>query len=203
MLSHGHILLSSWTLRRWQWASPPKAQKTHLFTHTPSGNGKVMGLPKSVGSALGSSSWLAHLHCLRGIIPFFSCKGEKLSLLPPSLKSLTHRVLWGEDCWYSTASPEPRAAVTQLSTIYWNNRLFILNLTSNMVMVSFYIYTELFIPEDPKMFQLLMGSSCLIADGMTAQQCRAGAPHPTGTAGGIQAGETELPKLQFSQDAWG
>jgi len=40
-------------------------------------------------------------------------------------------------------------------------------------MVSFYIYTVLFIPEDPKMFQLLMGSSCLIVDSMTAQQCRA------------------------------
>lgn len=102
-------------------------------------------------------------------------RGKSFLSLLPSLKSLKHRVLWGEDCWYSTASPEPRAAVTQLSTIYRNNRLFILNLTSNMVMVSFYIYTELFIPEDPKMFQLLMGSSCLIADGTSAQQCRAGA----------------------------
>lgn len=39
-------------------------------------------------------------------------------------------------------------------------------------MVSFYIYTVLFIPEDLKMFQLLMGSSCLIVDSTTAQQCR-------------------------------
>lgn len=181
----------------------PKAQKTPNYQH-PCRQWEGDGFAQACGLCFGKQQLARSLPLPRRHNSLLQLQKEKTFLCSlPSLKSLTHRVPWGEDCCSSTASPEPRAAVTQLSTIYWNNRLFILNLTSNMVMVSFYIYTELFIPEDPKMFQLLMGSSCLIADGMSAQQCRAGAPHPAGTAGGIQAGETELPKLQFSQDAWG
>lgn len=139
--------------KRWTWRSPR--------------------LPKSVGSALGSS-WLARFQCLGGIIPFISWKGER-AFSPYSLLWKTSSVqrYVGRIAGTPLLPQSPWAAITQLSTIYWNNRLFILNLTSNMIMVSFYIYTALFIPEDPKMFQLLMGSSCLIVDSTTAQQCRA------------------------------
>lgn len=120
-------------------------------------------------SAFGSSSWLICFQCLEGIIPFISWKGKKT--FPPC------SLLWKNSMGMISGIPLlpqcPSAAITQLSTIHWNNRLFILNLTSNTIMVSFYIYTVLFIPEDPQMFQLLMGSSCLIVDSMTAQQCRA------------------------------
>lgn len=131
-------------------------------------------LPKSVGSAFGSSSWLTRFQCLGGIIPFISYKGEN-AFSPYSLLWKNSYIQWyvGRIAGTPLLPQSPWAAITQLSTIYWNNRLFILNLTSNMIMVSFYIYRVLFIPEDPKMFQLLMGSSCLIAGSTTAQQCRA------------------------------
>lgn len=163
-------------------------------------------LPQSAGSALGRSSWLACFWYLGGTIPFMSWKGKKLSLLTPSLRGSQIQRYVGRIAGTPLLPQSPLAAITQLSTIYWNNRLFILNLTSNMIMVSFYIYTVLFIPEDPKMFQLLMGSSCLIVDSTTAQQCRAEAKKSSASNRsyrGIYTGETELPKLQFSQDAWG
>lgn len=132
-------------------------------------------LSKSVGSAFGRSSWLAHFQCLRGAIPFISWKAGGKTLSPYSLLWKNSYIQWyvGRIAGTPLLPQSPWAAITQLSTIYWNNRLFILNLTSNMIMVSFYIYTVLFIPQDPKMFQLLMGSSCLIVDSTTAQQCRA------------------------------
>lgn len=175
MVSHGHTLLS---LEHWEGGNeslPKDTENTSLY-QLPFWQWERDGFAQVCGLCFGKQQLACSLPLPQRHNSLLQLESRKsfLSLLPP-LKNLIHRVLWGKDCWFSTASPEPWAAVTQLSTIYWNNRLFILNLTSNMVMVSFYIYTELFIPEDPKMFQLLMGSSCLIADGMTAQQCRAGA----------------------------
>lgn len=134
--------------------------------------GKGLTLPRSAGSALVAAAGSPASSPSEASFPSWAGR-EEASLPTPSSRSSYIQRCVGKIAGTPLLPQSPLAAITQLSTIYRNNRLFTLNLTSNMIMVSFHIYTVLFIPEDPKMFQLLMGSSCLIVDSMTAQQCRA------------------------------
>lgn len=156
----------------------PETEKRISFTKSPPHDGKrwictSLGLFKCVLLVAAAGSLAASA----SEAPFPSSGGGgKKTFFPYSLlwKKSHPQCYVGKIAGTPLPPQSPWAAITQLSTVYWNNRLFILNPISNAIMVSFYIYTVLFIPEDPKMFQLLMGSSCLIADSMTAQRCRAG-----------------------------